>query len=148
MSATPQPLPHLLAEEINSFGQFCLLLQQEREALARMDQHALDELISRKQMLCEHLSCLAQERLAQTGADAEAGLLRLEPQLEEDWQKLLQLARQARELNQINGAIIEARLQHNQQAMALLKVGDDVSATYDAAGVSRAAGAARHLGKA
>lgn len=149
MTVLPErSLATVLAEEINSFGQFCLLLEQEREALARLDQNLLDDLISRKQMLCEHLACLAEERQALTGPDAAAGLLRVAPELAGEWQRLLTLARQARELNQLNGTLIEARLQHNQNAMAILQLGDSMAATYDADGLSRAGGAARHLGKA
>lgn len=141
-------MAELLVEEINSFGQFCLLLNEEREALARMDQDALDELISRKQMLCEHLSRLAEQRQAVIGAGDHATVLRtLDPALSDEWNKLTRLAREARELNRINGTIIEVRLQHNQQALAVLKVGEAV-ATYSADGLSRSGGAARHLGSA
>lgn len=148
MSSTALHMSELLAEEINSFGQFCHLLNEEREALARMDQDALDELISRKQLLCEHLSQLAEQRqLLVGGGEHEAVLRALDPALVQEWQKLTCLAREARDLNRINGTIIEVRLQHNQQAMAVLKVGEDV-ATYSADGLSRSAGAARHLGSA
>ena len=148
MSSQAAHMSELLAEEINSFGQFCHLLNEEREALARMDQDALDELISRKQMLCEHLSRLADQRQSIVGSDEHGAVLRaLDPALLDNWNALLRLARDARELNRINGTIIEARLQHNQQAMAVLKVGEEI-ATYSADGLSRGSGAARHLGSA
>lgn len=134
-------LSSVLAEEINSFGQFCLLLDEEREALARLDQDALDHLISRKQMLCEHLSRIAEQRQALAPDPAAV------PDIAADWQRLLALAARARDLNRVNGAVIEARLQHNHQAMALLQLGEQVS-TYSADGLSRTSGGARHLGKA
>lgn len=148
MSSTAVNMSELLAEEINSFGQFCHLLNEEREALARMDQDALDELVSRKQLLCEHLSQLAEQRqLLVAGGDHQTVLHALDPALVDEWHKLTRLAREARDLNRINGTIIEVRLQHNQQAMAVLKVGESV-ATYSADGLSHSGGAARHLGSA
>lgn len=138
----PSPeLSSVLAEEISSFGQFCLLLDEEREALARLDQDALDVIISRKQMLCEHLSRLAEQR-SRLIPDPAA-----EPAITAEWERLLALAARARDMNRINGTVIEARLQHNQQAMSLLKLGDALS-TYSADGLSRPGGSARHLGKA
>lgn len=140
-------LSELLAEEINSFGQFCLLLREEREALARLDQEMLDPIISRKQLLCEHLSQLAEQRRQQLGrADMASELQRLG--LTAEWDKLTALAREARELNRINGTIIDARLQHNQQAMALLRAGEDVASTYGPEGLSQNSSSARHLGSA
>lgn len=137
-------ISELLAEEINSFGQFCLLLQEEREALASMDQNALDLLIKRKQILCEQLSRLAEQRQAQLGDNLPSK----HPELAADWQRLMALAGEARQLNRINGTIIDVRMQHNQQAMALLQTGEEITSTYSADGSPRAASNARHLGSA
>lgn len=151
MTALTTQLLELLTEEIACFCQFCLSLRQEREALASNDQNELVRIIHQKQILCDRLVAFEKTRNAHLGLGAstpKATLANIDPSLATAWDKLIVLAQEAQQLNQINGTIIETRVKHNQQALALLKMGSSITSAYTADGQTRSMNTSRHLGSA
>lgn len=151
MNHIASALSQILTEELSSFGQFCLFLREEREALACNDSTALTRITVQKQEVCDKLINLEKARQAHLGIGANnpaEALKAIEPSLHLQWLRLIELAREAQNLNQVNGVIIETRLKHNQQALALLKSGAEITATYTAEGQSSNLGGSRLLGSA
>lgn len=64
------------------------------------------------------------------------------------WQQLLELAAEARALNETNGKLIAVHLQHNQQALNTLLAAVDQATTYGPDGQQRAGAGGRSLGSA
>ena len=69
------------------------------------------------------------------------------PHIAELWRQLLALAEKARELNQLNGNMIDTRLRNNQQALAILQAAANQSALYGPDGQTHGLGLGRPLGK-
>jgi flagella synthesis protein FlgN len=69
------------------------------------------------------------------------------PQITELWQQLLALAKNAQQLNQINGNMIDTRLRNNQQALAILQAAAKQNALYGPDGQTQALGLGRPIGK-
>ncbi len=151
MNHIASALSQILTEELTSFGQFCLFLRAEREALACNDSAALTRITGQKQEVCDKLVNLEKARQAHLGIGANnpaEALKVIDSNLHQQWLRLIELAREAQNLNQVNGVIIETRLKHNQQALALLKSGAEITATYTAGGQSTNVGSSRLLGSA
>lgn len=122
-----QLLAGLQAEE-QAFRDFSDTLQAEQQALIAGDIAALTEISASKLKQVEHLNRLATQRLerivtlglsadrdgmeqwaAHTGTAAVAA-----------WHSMLAVAGQAHRANQINGTLIQNRLQTNKQMMSSL----------------------------
>lgn len=150
-----------LRAELDAFREFHQLLQTEQAVLAAGDPDALVSLAQRKSEQVARLTGLAEGRnrylSAATGMTDQLGLDawqgKFDPQrttgADRLWQELLALARSAKQLNEQNGLLIGLKLQHNQQALAVLR-GAAVQTTqlYGPDGQSYAATPGRPLGKA
>lgn len=166
MLAANQSIPSLsdfalsLTAESEAFRDFVQVLQTEQEALVQGDIDSLIELARLKSEKVVLLSLLAEKRnrfLAAQGIDLERGgmgkwLLQHHTgqtaQLSETWKQLLSQAETAQQLNQVNGAMIETRLRHNQQALAVLQAAANQSVSlYGPDGQTHASGMGRPLGK-
>jgi len=64
------------------------------------------------------------------------------------WDEVIELARQARTRNELNGKLINERMQHNQAALSVLLSAANHPQLYDADGQSRPSGGGRILGSA
>jgi len=117
-----------LARQSTCVAQFILLLEDEARLLAagKVDGSQLSELAARKQALLGDIAQMesqrqyAQSRLGygddRNGAEraaTDAGCLAT-------WQQLLEQARRAQQLNQLNGETIRTRLAHNQRMLNFL----------------------------
>lgn len=105
---------------------FIAILRREQEALACGDIDALAPLIAEKNALGEQLKQISA---------AEAAQLR-------------DLAREARALNEANGKLIALRLQHNRQALNVLRSAADAAVTYGPDGQQQSSLGGRSLGSA
>jgi flagella synthesis protein FlgN len=149
---------NVLQQEQAALDHFIELLQQEQAALVAADVDKLQSLSELKQQLSEHLTALAQQRVAlqeQAGFNADAAgtraWLSTQPQTVTDaWKKLLARAQAARDLNQTNGQLIQTHMQHNQQALAALLGAANRLDVYGADGqpLSGPSGSQRIIGKA
>lgn len=123
-------LTQIVEAEAETAGRFVELLQREGEALNSADIDSLDTLVARKNDLAAELSSLAEQRntlLAKSGfsndrsgIEAWLGAHPASKSVRKTWSRLLALAGEARELNRLNGELIQLRMQHNSQALEIL----------------------------
>ncbi|GAB3421987.1 flagellar protein FlgN [Massilia agilis] len=119
-----------LAAERQLLASLTELLREEQRLLVAADADALSQVTPRKNQLVQQLAAQAVERhrlLSQAGFEAaEAGM---EPWLaahgtasaRAEWEQLLEAAREAKELNRVNGMLINKHMAHNQQVLAELR---------------------------
>lgn len=123
-------LATIIPTEQEAVGRFVALLKEEQSALQQGDIDALGAIVERKTPLAAELDAIAGRRRAALEA---AGLpvrregvetwLSVAPEgaaARAAWRSLLALAAEARELNRVNGELIELRLRNNTQALQAL----------------------------
>lgn len=158
--SSPSDLAQSLDAELTAFRDFVQVLQTEQEALVQGDIDRLIELARLKSEKVVLLSQLAEQRsrfIAAQGFDpAHGGMGQWLAQhnssqtarLSETWKQLLEQAETAKQLNQINGSLIETRLRHNQQALAVLQAAANQSnSLYGPDGQTHSSGLGRQIGK-
>jgi flagella synthesis protein FlgN len=96
---------------------------------------------------CQVAGTGAQARYPQTAGIAGNGSARPDAKAAAAWRQLLQLAQTTRQLNQTNGVLIAARLQHNQQAFAALQSAAGVVSLYGPQGQTLGYSGGRPLGQ-
>ncbi|WP_338848428.1 flagellar protein FlgN [Massilia sp. W12] len=105
-------------------------LQQEQNSLIAADVEQLLQLTEQKNQLVQRASALSQQRLnalaaagfAQEEANMAAWLTRLgRSELQQSWHSLLDLTRQAKEINRLNGMLINRQLANTQNALQALQ---------------------------
>ncbi|MEF8703251.1 MAG: flagellar protein FlgN [Candidatus Accumulibacter sp. UW26] len=130
MSATTADFRHLIDAEVVAVERFVHLLEAEQKLLSDGAVDELPDLLREKNGLAAQLTGLADLRnraLVAHGLTADrAGIARWfslhpgESAAHAVWSRLLPLASQARELNRVNGELIQLRLQHNTLALEAL----------------------------
>lgn len=135
-------LAELLRDEIEATTRLLGLLLREYGALKGGRIEELNEVAEAKQDCLETLQGLARQRgghLRERGFGADPagmqaclqGHARWErEQLKEIWTELLSVAAQARQQNDINGAIIAASRGHTERALSILRGRDAQSCVY------------------
>lgn len=149
-----------LAAERDAFVKFFELLKNEEMALAEGRIDDLPALAQAKTDMFVALSRLAETRnalLARLGVEKDAkgmdawltrnGHAPEAGHVRQSWQQLLDAARQAKSLNEANGAMIEVKLQHNQQALAVLRAAANQLTLYGPDGQHLAVGSGRRYDK-
>ena len=127
------------------------LMKQEQTLLVAADADGLVELTPRKNTLLQELADLSSQRhAALVAAGCEGSEAGMEPWLavggNEDaraqWEALLELARQAKELNRVNGMLINKQLAHNQGVLNALRTpaGAQSTGVYGASGQTLGSG--------
>lgn len=121
-----------LQHELLAFQQFHSLLQTEQDALVTGNTDSLIGLAQQKNQKVIELTQLADQRNTYLTPRAgstqqigmEAWLASFDPADQQGagkiWRELIELARTAKMLNQLNGQLIQTRLANNQQALAVL----------------------------
>lgn len=142
-----------VAAEIAVVQVFVALLEREQQMLIKGEVNELLELVGEKNALAAQLASLAAQRgtwLAAEGrtADRSGVTAWLADHPDESdagtaWTLLLSLATQARELNRVNGGLIQLRMHHNAQALELLLGGNGALALYGPDGQNAAPSARR-----
>ncbi len=117
-----------LLDEKNTIQIFIEILKKEEDALVQGKIDDVDFLASDKTRLVEKLTQLGEQRsqylLSQGLSTDSAGMNEwLEKHVDAQtlWNELLQLAKNAKQINQTNGLVISAQLQHNQRAFSALQ---------------------------
>lgn len=139
------------AEELVTMQSFVALLEQERGALGQGKADALPALAAEKITLIEILSRCAEQRarlLGVGGVSATAAgirqLLGSDPDAQEIWNNLLDVARRAAELNAGNGFLVNQCLAHVDRAINA--IGGSRTSLYSTSGIaSFGSGASRSL---
>ena len=149
-----------LRAELAGFRELQQILLAEQDCLLRADAQALPELVEVKSRHIERLHALADQRAGYLGALAlapggkgmrawladHAGADQRE--LAALWQQLVDAAAEARALNDRNGGLIGARLNHNQAALAALQSAARSLSTYGSDGQPQLPTGQRELGRA
>lgn len=155
---SPSELVNNLEAELRAYQDFNQVLQTEQDALVQGNIDPLLELAQIKSEKVVLLSRLAEKRTrflsAQGYSQDRGGMTKWlqqfdggNPQIAELWQKLLALAENAQQLNQINGGLIDTRLRNNQQAFAILQSAAKQTALYGPDGQTQTLGQGRPIGK-
>lgn len=104
-------------------------LQHEQTALVSADLDFIEKMVDQRAGLLQALAAAAQQRydaLAAAGFDAsEVGMAnwlagQANPVLEQAWQRFQKQLAQARELNRLNGVLINRQFQRNQEKLDAL----------------------------
>lgn len=117
-----------LNNELSAVRFFIEFLQQEQHLLTENETDSLLKLAEQKSTLAVNLNQLAEVRrtllrnqLPESNNDSiQAWLTIYNPEGLACWQEIRILAEQARELNRINGELIQMKLRHNQHTLAAL----------------------------
>ncbi|WP_088709647.1 flagella synthesis protein FlgN, partial [Noviherbaspirillum denitrificans] len=135
-----------LGEEIGAANSLLALLKQEQESLINADVDALPKLTEEKTKIVVRMNELAQIRhkaLGSAGFDAnETGMQKWVDSAAgssvagKSWKELLDLARQAKELNRVNGLLIGQHLGRTQAALNILHGAPQGGAMYGPNGQS------------
>lgn len=146
-----------IRQELAALDRFIELLQQEQAALVNADVEALTTLSQQKLKHAEELNALGRQRLSQLqqagfsgdAAGMDAWLSGQPASTQQQWQALVDKARNAQRLNQTNGKLIQTHLQHNQQALSVLMNAANQAGVYGPDGQSRNTlpGSGRTIGK-
>lgn len=145
-----------LAAEHQHLSALVVLMKQEQQMLVALDADALTDLTPKKNALVAELAALSRQRhgaLAAAGCDgSEAGM---EPWLavggngaaREQWETMLATAREAKELNRVNGMLINRQLAHNQGVLNAMRTPTNApaGAIYGASGQTLGVGASKRF---
>jgi flagellar biosynthesis protein FlgN len=153
----PDVIAILLIQELTALQAFIELLRDEQSQLASASSERLGPLATGKSRSALELGQLSAARdrelvrlnlpIGRAGMDAWAISSEGAP-YQQDWDRLLGLAGEARALNEANGKLIALHLQHNQQALSALLAAADQTATYGPDGQAKPGVGGRSLGSA
>jgi flagella synthesis protein FlgN len=133
LSAAQTAVLRIIADEAAAVQQFVDLLKVEQTALYNGSTDDLLEYAEQKSRLAVRLEALAAQRTSalaalgvasdRAGIDAWCAKHANEETAGNDWARILSLASEARELNRLNGELIQIRLQYNTKALEALQGG-------------------------
>lgn len=139
-------LLQMLIKEADVVRQFVDLLKREQSSLSSGNTDDLPAFAEQKVQLAKHLDQLAASRctslIAQGFTTDHAGIEAWCTQhpagevAKDSWAKILELAREAHELNRLNGELIRLRMQFNAKALEALRVGESSLSLYGPDGQS------------
>ncbi len=152
------PLANLLAaltEEHAAVSDFVALLQQEQKMLTENSTDELAVLAEQKSNHAVKINKIAEGRhrmlqslIPELTASSIRDWMEINSRQSLDlWQKILVLSDQARELNRVNGELIQMKLRHNQQLLGTLSRAVNQSSLYGPNGQTNfPTGSGRSLG--
>lgn len=133
-----------LGWEIKLVGRFLEILQKEQEALKKGNPAALPELGAAKSELIVQLNGAEDERNRLIGGSPEVGdrnsMQRWldnnpqAPQCRDLWHKLLELAREAKLMHELNGQLLTLHLRQTGDALAILTKRNQENTIYSSDG--------------
>lgn len=139
-----------IASEADLVEQFVGLLEREKAVLTDGRTDALPALAQEKEQLAARLNTLSRQRndhLVALGLGADRpGMEAWSAKHPEQktaistWNRTLALAAQAKELNRLNGQLIQLRMQYNSQALEILRRKESGLDLYGPDGRSATAG--------
>jgi flagella synthesis protein FlgN len=120
----------LTGREIELISRFIAVLKEEQDTLMRGEIAGLPESAAEKLQLAEQLNALETRRNELLGTTNDnGGRIAMERWLGEhpeeaalsaDWKKLLELARQAKQLHQLNSRLVSMHLQQKNELLSAL----------------------------
>jgi flagella synthesis protein FlgN len=150
------PPNQTLAAEHELIASLVELMKQEQQVLVAADADALAALMPPKSQLVQQLAALAAQRHAALGAAGYAASEHgMEPWLTDNgapdaraqWEHLLELTAQAKELNRVNGMLINKHMAHNQTVLQALRtpVGGAAAEVYGPGGQTLGGGPSKRF---
>lgn len=141
----PQRLERILSGSIRHAGALEAALQRESAALSSRDLDGMDAAVAEKQERVQQLEALTREQtqlLTREGYSADAqGMERCLRDWDEEavlhplWQRLTEIMNHCRQLNQVNGGVVETARRRVDQAIHILRSGGDTrTELYDPRG--------------
>ncbi|WP_434515334.1 flagella synthesis protein FlgN [Dechloromonas sp. ARDL1] len=137
-------LAGILAREIELVSRFISLLDQEQDSLKKANADALQAITAEKMPLIAQMNSAEGERMAAIGATGQPGAkASMQRWLEDNtadaavaknWQQLLELAREAKALHDLNIQLVEMHLRNATEALAILTQPPESSSLYGASG--------------
>jgi flagella synthesis protein FlgN len=153
LDSLPSDIARIVALEADAVRRFVHLLRAENRALSDGDTDALPALAEEKAELAVRLKDLTERRdteLQTQGHSADAeGMAEwcaehpMDSGVAQAWDAILVDAKEARELNLLNGELIKARMEHNARAIEILRHGDAPLELYGPDGQSKKHGIKR-----
>ena len=141
-----------LKNESSSLRAFISLLEKEQQALLTQDNELLLTLADEKNQATHKLIELSNLRrrsinLTAANTDTTAWIEKNAPGCLNAWKELRELAKQAHQLNQTNGEVIQLKLRSNQKALTvLLGANENAAGLYGRDGQPNLPVAGRTLG--
>jgi flagella synthesis protein FlgN len=145
-----------LRDEQQLIASIVEVMKQEQQLLVSADADGLATLTPEKLKLAQQMGTLSQLRhRALAGTGFAAGETGMEPWLaaggngdaRADWERLLDLTRQAKELNRVNGMLLNKQLANTTGVLNALRgnAGAATGGVYGASGQTLAAGPSRRF---
>lgn len=137
-----QLIQSLIESEVHALAAFVGILQTEQEQLKAGETGNLVALVASKDALVKELIEISRKReaaLAAAGVAIDSNGLRRwaasgGPSAEESLGRLLALAREAREMNDLNGQLVALRLAHTRAALNALSPNASEPGLYGSSG--------------
>ena len=143
----------LTNREIELISRFISVLEDEQDTLKRGEITGLPESAAEKLQLADQLNTMETSRNKLLGSTGEAGgRIAMERWLSDhpeqaavtaDWKKLLELARQAKQLHELNGRLVSMHLQQKNELLSALIQQPQHSTLYGSNGQSAMATGSR-----
>ena len=151
-------IAELIASELGVLREFVDVLQREQTALTDGHTDSLMALAEDKVRHAENLAALNKDRdaklraagLGEGGAGMKAwrAIGNISAKTQNDLATVIELAKEARRLNDLNSKLVFDRMQHNQLALNVLLSAAKQSALYGPDGQTHVGPAGRTLGSA
>lgn len=148
----------LISAELGVLRQFVDVLQREQAALTNGVTDSLMNLAEEKVRYAEQLAAMNRDRdvklrtagfgTGRDGMQAWRTASDLSVKVQNDLATVIELAKEARRLNELNGKLVADRMQHNQQALNVLLSAAKQSALYGPDGQTHVGSSGRTLGSA
>lgn len=155
---TTASIAQLVSDELTVLRQFVDVLQREQAALTDGQTDSLMALANEKVRYAQQLAALNKDRdtklVAAGFGSGRSGMLtwhtaaNVPAKVQNDLASVIELAKEARRLNELNGKLAADRMQHNQQALNVLLSAAQQSTLYGPDGQTHAGPAGRTLGSA
>jgi flagella synthesis protein FlgN len=119
-----------LADEQQQIAALVELMKREQQLLIDADADGLAEITPQKAQLVQQMAKLATERHRALGAAgfaaAESGMepwlaVSADAEVRAKWDRLLALTREAKELNRVNGMLINKQMAHTQNVLNAMR---------------------------
>ncbi|MBC3880150.1 flagellar protein FlgN [Undibacterium sp. LX40W] len=142
-----QNIANIVAQEVELMSALVQLLKKEEEVLVDNTPDKLETIVLEKNTLLTQIIALEKNRnssLSQSGLSPDAeGMNLLFSQLstssdvQNNWERLLNLSSAAKENNRTNGILINRHMVRNQTTLNILQQNDQTASVYGADGQSR-----------
>jgi flagella synthesis protein FlgN len=146
------PIFDTLPQECQTMENLLAVMKEEQAHLIKADIEALSAITEIKNELLMHMGAHANARhaaLEKAGLPTDDNSMRAALQADENvasyWKKLLEFGKKAKELNRVNGLLINKQLAHNQGAISALKISSQQNNVYGRDGQAKSMATHRHL---